>query len=173
MSRAPSKTAAKKDPFADAFKKVKPTFAQSNLVGAAAIETEPRFHPTDIMVGWAAIPEIDPSSAPDFLNKGYAYATSDMVTSDMEKAIRDGLICFPWYNEELHIDEKGRIRFKNMHLMVTKREWYEKRQSAVYGRIRDAVGSAGEKRIAEANLESGGARFDSELTSELDTIDAE
>jgi len=150
-----------------------PVFARPNEVGAAVLDTEPRYVPEGYRLAWAAVPNIDPTNPAELIEKGYVYATPDMITPNLDKAIKEEMICFPWFNEELHVDAAGRIRYRNMNLMVTKTEWFVKRTEAVYKKVRESVAGAASRVVDESGVRDGGARFENEFSTDTDTIDAE
>lgn len=118
-------TSSPSNPFSVLDKREPPVFQQSLRLLAANSNLAPVYCPPHISVAWAIEGAGEGSITELRHEKGYEMATLDMVTDDPALAREKGLICLRYYSP----DTTNRyVKFRELYLMVTKREWYENRQ---------------------------------------------
>jgi len=118
------KTTEHDNPFAILDRRGPAMFQQNLHIGAANSALNPLYCPPQIFVAWAS--EQGEGSINELrYEKGYELATVDMVTTDPKEAQEKGLICLRYFTP----DSTGRhVKYRELFLMVTKREWWENRQ---------------------------------------------
>lgn len=115
--------------------------------GTAGFITKPMYVPEDLEVAWATtVKKDDGTDLSNRMGQGFDLATWDMVTDDLDKAIKEGLICFDPAVYSALGDMDGGIGLMHHGLVLLFRpkevaEAYRKRQLETFNRMVNAAAS--------------------------------